>query len=127
MLTLTERAADEVRSIMGKQGKIDHALRVFVTGGGCSGLQYGMSIDEPKDSDQIYESFGLRIITDPKSLPHIDGSLVDYEESLMGGGFKLDNPQAVDACGCGHSFQTKTTQAASGGGCGSGGLTSPSH
>ncbi len=120
MLSMTERAAQHVRDIMRKQGKDNMALRVFVTGGGCSGLQYGMSLDEPKETDSIFESFGIRIITDPKSLPHIEDSRVDYEENLMGGGFKVENPQAVAACGCGTSFQTKTTQAASGGSCGSG-------
>jgi iron-sulfur cluster assembly accessory protein len=118
MITLTERAANEIRNIMEAQGKTDAMLRVFVTGGGCSGLQYGMAIDDIVDEgDQVFDSHGIKVVIDPLSLGYMSGSEVDFVEDSLGGGFKIDNPNAVRSCGCGQSFATDEGQTA--GGCGS--------
>lgn len=118
MITLTERAASEIRNIMEAQGKSDAMLRVFVAGGGCSGLQYGMAIDDVVDEgDQIFDSHGVKIVIDPLSLGYMSGSEVDFVEDSLGGGFKIDNPNAVRSCGCGHSFATEDGQDV--GGCSS--------
>jgi iron-sulfur cluster assembly accessory protein len=85
-----------------------HALRVFVSGGGCSGLQYGMTFDpNPRAIDTVVVQHGMRVVIDPQSLQYMGGSTIDYVDSLMGGGFHIENPNAVSACGCGQSFRTK--------------------
>ena len=86
-----------------------HALRVFVKGGGCGGMQYGMTFDEAREGDEVYEQHGLRVIVDSTSLFYIDGANIDYVDNLMGGGFHIDNPQATSSCGCGSSFRTAQT------------------
>jgi iron-sulfur cluster assembly protein len=107
MITLTTSAADKLGGIMTQKGLAQsHALRVFVRGGGCGGMQYGMTFDEPRDDDEIYEQHGLRVIVDPTSVFYIDGANIDYVDNLMGGGFHIENPQAVSSCGCGSSFRT---------------------
>lgn len=123
-LTLTPVAAKRLRSLMEeKQIDASHALRVFVAGGGCSGLQYGMTFDDQvREGDIEFEDNGLRVLVDPVSLRYMQGASIDYIDNLMGGGFKIDNPNAVSSCGCGHSFRTRETGAESGsygGGCGS--------
>jgi iron-sulfur cluster assembly protein len=82
-------------------------LRIYVQGGGCSGFQYGMVLDEAADGDEILEVSGIRVIVDPMSLRYLDGAEVDYKNDLLGGGFAIKNPNAVSTCGCGHSFQAK--------------------
>ena len=129
MITLTDRAASEIRGLLEKQGKNEALLRVFVAGGGCSGYQYGMSLeDEAMEGDQHLEINGVQVIIDPRSMMYIQGAEVDYVDSMMGGGFKIDNPNAASSCGCGHSFTPKEGEegaeaeeayASSGGGCGS--------
>ena len=107
MITLTANAADKLGGIMDQKGlKESHALRVFVKGGGCGGMQYGMTFDELRDGDELYEQHGLRVIIESTSLFYIDGASIDYVDNLMGGGFHIDNPQATSACGCGSSFRT---------------------
>lgn len=107
MITLTANAADKLGGIMDQKGlRESHALRVFVKGGGCGGMQYGMTFDETRDGDEEYEMHGLRIIVDPTSLFYINGASIDYVDNLMGGGFHIDNPQATSSCGCGSSFRT---------------------
>ena len=80
-------------------------LRVGVRGGGCSGFQYQLAFDEQKDGDAIFEHSGLRLLVDNQSLPYVDGSTIDYVESLQGAGFQVNNPNVVAACGCGSSFR----------------------
>lgn len=110
MVNLTPAAAEKLSGIMTQKGMVDsHALRVFVKGGGCGGMQYGMTFDEARDGDEVYEQHGLRVIVDSTSLFYIDGANIDYVDNLMGGGFHIDNPQAVSACGCGSSFRTAKT------------------
>jgi iron-sulfur cluster assembly accessory protein len=79
-------------------------LRLFIETGGCSGLQYGMSFDEPKPDDAAFASEGVDIIVDPKSLEHLDGTTVDFDDGLHGKGFEIKNPNAHTTCGCGKSF-----------------------
>lgn len=121
-ITLTERAVTELKDLMAGQEKSEAALRVWVAGGGCSGLQYGMALDDgqPEEGDQIFEQQGLKIFVDDLSLKYMDGASVDYVDDTLGGGFKIENPNAVSSCGCGSSFQTEEGEG-SGGGCGSGG------
>ena len=122
-IILTDRASQEVLDILEQQGNPDGvALRVYVAGGGCSGLQYGMALDENvEEGDQFFSDKNVKIVIDPMSLKYIYGSIVDYVTTPMGGGFKVENPNAVKSCGCGSSFSTEDD--ASGGtvtgGCGS--------
>jgi iron-sulfur cluster assembly accessory protein len=79
-------------------------LRLFIETGGCSGLQYGMSFDEMKPDDAAFDSEGVAIVVDPKSLAHLDGTTVDFDDGLHGKGFEIKNPNAHTTCGCGKSF-----------------------
>ena len=107
MITLTESAAEKLGGIMEQKGlATSHALRVFVKGGGCGGMQYGMTFDEAREGDEVYEQHGLRVIVDSTSLFYVDGASIDYVDNLMGGGFHIENPQATSSCGCGSSFRT---------------------
>ncbi len=107
MINLTPVAADKLQTIMSEKGIGTHALRVFVSGGGCSGLSYGMTFAEGADiGDQTFEVNGMQIVVDPGSIMYLDGAEIDYIDSLMGGGFRIENPNAVQSCACGSSFQT---------------------
>ena len=108
IVELTTKAAEELKVYLQKQGKPDAALRIFVTAGGCSGLSYGMVVDEKfGDDDFVINVAGARVAVDRSSAPFIAGSVVDYKsEKLMGGGFVVSNPNAVSTCGCGESFKT---------------------
>jgi iron-sulfur cluster assembly protein len=106
-VNLTPAAQARVRTILQEKELPGHALRVFVSGGGCSGLQYGMALEAaPRESDHRFEAGGLPVVVDPLSLPYLSGITIDYVEDLMGGGFRIENPNAVASCGCGHSFRT---------------------
>jgi iron-sulfur cluster assembly protein len=111
MVTLTPNAAEKLGGILAQKGLAEtHALRVFVKGGGCGGMQYGMTFDDQmREGDEAWEQHGLRVVVDATSLFYVDGSNIDYVDNLMGGGFHIDNPQAVSACGCGSSFRTAQT------------------
>lgn len=124
-IALTERAASELKDLMTGQDKAESALRVWVAGGGCSGLQYGLALDdnEPEAGDQIFENNGVKIVIDPMSLQYMEGAVVDFVDDNLGGGFKIENPNAVSSCGCGSSFQTEGSDGTSGG-CGSCGCRS---
>lgn len=120
ILTVTPVAVGIIRDLLEKRNIPNHALRVFVSGGGCSGLQYGMAFEETaRDYDKVVEVDGVRLLVDPTSLMYLQGAIIDYVDSLMGGGFRIDNPNAVSSCGCGHSFRTSGSGESSGGGCGS--------
>ncbi|MFT7678449.1 MAG: iron-sulfur cluster assembly protein [Planctomycetota bacterium] len=103
---ITERAVAEVRRIITDQELPNAtALRVGVKGGGCSGFSYTLGFDDSvNEVDQINEVDGVRVICDPKSFLYLNGTQVDFEESLMGRGFKFTNPNASKSCGCGESF-----------------------
>lgn len=119
-ITLTERALVELKDLIQGQEKPDASLRVWVAGGGCSGLSYGMALDDgaPEEGDKVFEQGGVKIVIDELSLHYMDGSSVDYVEDVLGGGFKIENPNATGGCGCGSSFKTADS-AGGGGGCGS--------
>lgn len=125
MITLSERALTELQDLMKSQERADAALRVWVQGGGCSGLQYGMALDDQiEEADNVFEQGGVKVVVDPLSLQYMSGSTVDYIDDVLGGGFKIENPNAVGGCGCGSSFQTEESGGATGGGCGSCGCRS---
>jgi iron-sulfur cluster assembly accessory protein len=111
IVNMTPTAVDKVRELLAQENDPGLALRVFVAGGGCSGLQYGMTLDEAQEGDTVIPLSGIKILVDEMSMGYIDGSEIDYVDSLMGAGFTVNNPNAVSSCGCGHSFKT-----ASGGG-----------
>jgi iron-sulfur cluster assembly protein len=119
-INLTQAAAEAVRDLLAKRNLEDYALRVFVQGGGCSGFQYGMALDNNfRDEDAVFENYGIRVLVDEVSINYLNGATIDYVDELMGSGFKIENPNAVASCGCGSSFRTKdSAEAASGGGCG---------
>ncbi len=127
MVHVTESAANVVRNLLEEKNIPSHALRVFVAGGGCSGMQYGMAFEpEPRAGDTVVEVEGVKVLIDPQSATYLTGAQIDYVDSLMGGGFRIDNPSAVSSCGCGHSFRPAGAESANraapargGGGCGS--------
>ncbi len=107
MVTITDRGAEKVREFLAAQ-EADASmagLRVGVRGGGCSGFQYQLAFDEQRDDDAVFETHGLKLLVDNDSLPFVRGSVIDYEETLQGAGFKVENPNVVAACGCGSSFR----------------------
>ncbi|HZW84422.1 MAG TPA: iron-sulfur cluster assembly accessory protein [Nitrososphaerales archaeon] len=108
IVELTDKAASELKLYLERQGKPAAALRIFVTAGGCSGLSYGMVVDDKlSDDDYVINVDGAKVVVDRSSAPFIAGSVVDYRsEKLMGGGFVVNNPNAVSTCGCGESFKT---------------------
>jgi len=124
-LSISDAAAVEVKSLLEQQEREDLYLRIYVSGGGCSGLQYGMALDENVDpEDETFVLSGINLVVDRTSLRYLSGSVVDYITTDVGGGFKIENPNAVKSCGCGSSFSTEDEQAAgldtsAGGGCGS--------
>jgi iron-sulfur cluster assembly protein len=107
MITITDKGAEKVHEFLeGQQADLGVAgLRVGVRGGGCSGFQYQLAFDEQRDGDVVFESHGLKVLVDAESLQFVRGSTIDYEESLQGAGFKVENPNVVAACGCGSSFR----------------------
>jgi iron-sulfur cluster assembly protein len=107
MITITDKGAEKVREFLAaQQADLSLAgLRVGVRGGGCSGFQYQLAFDEQRESDAVFESHGLKLLVDSASLPYVEGSVIDYQESLQGAGFKVENPNVVAACGCGSSFR----------------------
>ena len=123
-VTLLPAAAAKLKALLAERSLSAHGLRVFVSGGGCSGMQYGMAIEkEPGEFDAVFEQEGVRVYVDPTSMMYLGGATIDYVDNLMGGGFRIDNPNATATCGCGHSFRTQGQAAqsqASGGGCGCG-------
>lgn len=119
---LTGEAVAMIRNLLVEKEVPDYGLRVFVAGGGCSGLQYGMALEaEARPYDHVIEQDGIKVFVDPTSMMYLNQATIGYEDSLMGGGFKIDNPNAVSSCGCGSSFKTEGSQGAaqSAGGCGS--------
>jgi iron-sulfur cluster assembly accessory protein len=105
-ITLTDLASKELKGLIAEQGKPNAALRVWVAGGGCSGLSYGMALDdgEPEEGDRVLHDNGVKIFVDELSLKYMTGAVVDYVDDVLGGGFKIENPNATRSCGCGSSF-----------------------
>src|SRR6185437_9710249 len=122
-LVLTTEAARKVVELLDKEGLAGQKdLRVFVQGGGCAGMSYGMVFDEPDtDEDLVVESNGVRLLLDSMSASMLNGTEIDYVDGLMGQGFTFSNPNAKGSCACGHSFSTENADVRSGGcaaGCG---------
>ena len=104
-ITLSDRAAGKVKELVSEEENTDLKLRVFITGGGCSGFQYGFSFDEDAEEDDTrIERDGVTVLVDPLSFPYLAGSEVDYTEGLEGSRFVVNNPNATTTCGCGASF-----------------------
>jgi iron-sulfur cluster assembly protein len=123
LVSLTPAAATKIKQLIESEEDVS-VLRVAIEGGGCSGFQYGLGFDRgPAEGDHEYESEGVRVVVDQFSAPYLSGARVDYLETIQESGFKIDNPNAVSSCGCGHSFQVAEGEEApadSVGGCGSG-------
>jgi iron-sulfur cluster assembly protein len=105
IISMTPEAVAQLKNFLTEQGTPDQMLRVFVAPGGCSGLQYGMTIeDTAEEDDLVIETDGVKLLVDSFSGMYLQGAEVDYVSSLMGGGFTVRNPNAVASCSCGHSF-----------------------
>jgi len=106
VVQVTENAASEIKSMLAKEAEsAGKGLRVYVEAGGCSGMQYGMVFDEKRPDDLTAEFHGVSVVVDPFSANYLRGSVVDFVDSLTGGGFKISNPNARQSCGCGKSFE----------------------
>lgn len=104
-LVFTDSAASKVRELIEEEGNADLKLRVFVTGGGCSGFQYGFTFDEEvSDDDTVMQKNGVTLLVDPMSFQYLVGAEIDYTEGLEGSQFVIKNPNATSTCGCGSSF-----------------------
>jgi iron-sulfur cluster assembly accessory protein len=113
MITVTDSAVKHLHSLMADRedaGSQD-GLRISIDRGGCSGLQYAMSFDQPKNGDEIVEREGVRVFVDAQSIAHLQGSVIDYHDDLTGSGFRIQNPNAVRTCGCGTSFEPAQSEA----------------
>lgn len=121
---LTPAAVETVRNLLVQKNVPDYGLRVFVAGGGCSGMQYGMALEaEARAYDHVIETDGVKVFVDPTSMMYLNNATIDYVDSIMGGGFKVENPNAASSCGCGTSFKAKNGgeyAGGGGGGCGCG-------
>lgn len=118
-VSLTPTAVQAVRDLLAKRNLDGYALRVFISGGGCSGFQYGMALEQNiRDEDLTYDYGDVKVVVDEVSINYLRGATVDYIEDVMGSGFKIENPNAISSCGCGSSFRTKDSEGASGEGCG---------
>ncbi len=122
MLSLSPRAVEKVKFFAAQMPEASgKALRIFVQGGGCSGLQYGFTFDDWQDGDTVVEAADLKVLIDPMSAPYLAGARVDYVEDLRGAGFVVDNPNAIASCSCGQSFaaggEGPVDPSGAGGGC----------
>jgi iron-sulfur cluster assembly protein len=111
-VTVSDAAAEKIRGLTeADQESGEQALRVAVKGGGCSGFQYALALDKPKDDDHVFQHNGVSVIVDKVSMQFVFGSQVDYVDGLQGAGFTVNNPNVVAACGCGSSFQVREDSA----------------
>jgi len=102
---VTQGAAEKAIALARREGHAEAFLRLRVTAGGCSGFSYKLSFEEgPRQEDHVVEAFGLHVLVDPKSAPIVAGSTLEFKDAMLGGGFKVNNPQAVHECACGESF-----------------------
>jgi iron-sulfur cluster assembly protein len=108
MIPVSPKAAEKNKDFMKEEAENPLYLRVYVQGGGCSGLSYGMGFEKaPEEDDLVMEETGIKLLVDSYSVDHLKGANVDYIESLMGSGFKINNPNVTKSCSCGHSFSTE--------------------
>ncbi len=109
MVTITEKAAHKAKAFMSAENKDGFGLRLYVTGGGCSGLKYGMAFEKQEaEDDNVLEMNGIKLFIDPYSAPMLTGTEVDYNDGLQDTGFSIKNPNAKSTCGCGQSFTTSS-------------------
>jgi iron-sulfur cluster assembly protein len=107
-ISLTDKAAGKIKDLLAaNESSAEQALRVSVRGGGCSGFQYALALDQRKDDDHVFEHQGVSVVVDKVSMQLVFGSEVDYVDGLQGAGFVVNNPNVVAACGCGSSFQVR--------------------
>jgi iron-sulfur cluster assembly protein len=107
LITMSDVAIQQLTKLVAQQENPELALRVFVYPGGCSGMSYGMAFEEEFAEDDMFIKYGdIRLVVDENSAHYLKGAQIDFEDSLMGGGFRIFNPNAVRSCGCGHSFDT---------------------
>ena len=107
MINVSQTAASKITELLAEESKEGSGLRVFVQGGGCSGFQYGLMIEDGgSDSDQVFQSNGVKLFVDPISIRYLSGAEVDFVDTVTGGGFTIKNPNATSTCGCGSSFST---------------------
>ena len=107
-VSLSDKAAGKIQELLGSGGEAEgQALRVAVRGGGCSGFQYALALDQAKEDDHVFDHAGVSVVVDKVSMQFVFGSEVDYVDGLQGAGFTVNNPNVVAACGCGSSFQVK--------------------
>ena len=119
LMTVTEAAATKIKQLISEEEDVS-VLRVAIQGGGCSGFEYALGFDRGAiEGDSVLELHGVTVVVDPFSAPYLQGSTVDFLETIQEAGFKIDNPNAVAACGCGHSFQVEDAEAGEAG-CGTG-------
>lgn len=104
MINLTESAAEQIRKLQAANDAADKVLRVFIEPGGCSGFEYGMRFDDPKDNDHRLNDQGIDFLVDPDSYGYLDGCKIHFDDGLHGKGFEINNPNAASTCGCGRSF-----------------------
>jgi iron-sulfur cluster assembly accessory protein len=104
-ITVTEKAARRVLAVAEREGRADACLRVRVTAGGCDGFTYELGLEDgPAETDEILDEYGLRVVIDPRSAPILKGSILEFNDVMLGGGLKIYNPQATHECTCGKSF-----------------------
>ena len=119
-VSLTPTAVAAVKDLIARKNLEGYALRIFVSGGGCSGFQYGMAFEgNIREEDHQWEYSGVKVVVDEISIDYLRGATVDYVDNVMGAGFKIENPNALSSCGCGNSFRTKN-EGSEGGSCGGG-------
>src|SRR2546423_5863658 len=113
MINVSETAAAKISELLTEENKAGSGLRVFVQGGGCSGFQYGLMIEETGQgaADQVFESHGIKLFVDPISVRYLKGAQVDFVDTITGGGFTIKNPNATSTCGCGQSFSVEEVSA----------------
>jgi iron-sulfur cluster assembly protein len=123
LVTVTESAASKIKTLMAEETEVS-VLRVAIAGGGCSGFQYQLGFDSgAQEGDVTFTMHGVDVVVDPFSAPYLQGAEIDFVNTIQESGFKINNPNVVAACGCGHSFQVAEGEAPdeySGGGCGAG-------
>jgi iron-sulfur cluster assembly protein len=119
-ISITPAAANAVQDLITRKKLDDYALRVYISGGGCSGFQYGMALEgNIRPTDLVVNQHGVKVVVDEISIEYLRGANIDYVDEVMGSGFKIENPNAVSTCGCGSSFRTAGSEDhASSGGCG---------
>ena len=128
VVSLTPEAQSRLKELLSKEENPGLALRIFVSGGGCSGMQYGMAFDDQRRQDDVViDNEGVQILVDYFSVNYIRGSEIDYVDSLMGAGFTVHNPNAVHSCSCGHSFDTGDDAGSAAGAAGGAGVAVDEH